>query len=208
MTTSIMVYLRYPRSDEFGFHCKRMAMLSNANLFEVACQPSIQLFQYIRTAPFNRLTWYPENLVLVKGRGANPVPEVVRHPPATHDLSAKTIADVSEAIIGAALLSAKGEKNRFDAALKAVTKLIDSEDHNVSKWCELQELYAAPAWEQISDDPIAIDLSDRVYETTGYQFQHPRLLRSAFTHPSDTVSPVPDYQRLEFIGDAILDMVG
>ncbi|KAK1091379.1 Dicer-like protein 1, partial [Friedmanniomyces endolithicus] len=40
-----------------------------------------------------------------------------------------------------------------------------------------------------------------------YHFRYPKLLRSAFIHPSQPFmyEKVPDYQRLEFLGDALLD---
>ncbi|KAF5379867.1 hypothetical protein D9757_007186 [Collybiopsis confluens] len=48
-------------------------------------------------------------------------------------------------------------------------------------------------------------------ERLGYEFRNGRLLREALTHPSFAssmeVEMVPTYQRLEFLGDAILDLV-
>ena len=48
----------------------------------------------------------------------------------------------------------------------------------------------------------------QVEEKHGYQFRYPRLLRSAFVHPSYPFSyeRIPSYQRLEFLGDSLLDM--
>ncbi len=41
----------------------------------------------------------------------------------------------------------------------------------------------------------------------GFYFTNPELLKRAFTHPSTlNVNPVP-YERLEFLGDAVLDLV-
>lgn len=39
----------------------------------------------------------------------------------------------------------------------------------------------------------------------GYQFSQPALLQQALTHVS--VLGVPSYQRLEFLGDALLDVM-
>lgn len=42
----------------------------------------------------------------------------------------------------------------------------------------------------------------------GYHFQNPRLLKTALTHPSyGGDHHVPHYQRLEFLGDAVLELV-
>jgi len=43
-----------------------------------------------------------------------------------------------------------------------------------------------------------------------YKFQHPELLTTALTHPSslkDHAARMRSYERLEFLGDAILDMI-
>lgn len=68
-------------------------------------------------------------------------------------------------------------------------------------------MYQASTWSLVVNDPVALDLANKVYNITGYRFRCPRLLRSAFTHSSDQHSPVPDLQRLEFLGDACLDWV-
>jgi len=202
-----MVFIKYG-FDEFALHVARMNMLCNRNLFNVATSP-LELFQYARTRSFNRMTWYPEHLVLLKGRGAKKVPEPVKHAPVTHDLSEKTIADFSEAIIGAALVAQQNEHSstKFDLAIKAVTQLVSSKDHDIYKWSEILPLYKPPNWSLLQDDPIANDLAVKICQRTGYKFKNPRLLRSAMTHSSDQLSTVPDLQRLEFLGDAILDMV-
>mgnify|MGYP003321229679 CR=1 FL=1 len=42
----------------------------------------------------------------------------------------------------------------------------------------------------------------------GYKFKNPALLRQALTHPSyGGDHHVPHYQRLEFLGDAVLELV-
>jgi endoribonuclease Dicer len=52
------------------------------------------------------------------------------------------------------------------------------------------------------------DLAKQLEQKHPYQFRYPRLARSAFVHPSYPFSyeRVPSYQRLEFLGDALLDM--
>ena len=182
-------------------------MLSNSNLFNVATDESLNLSQYVRSQTFNRRTWYPEGMILRKGKGEGPNP--VRHGVGKHDIGKKTVADVSEAIIGASLLATRQEKNKFDQGIRAISKLVRSEDHQIDAWSDFAELYNAdsPEWPRDVEDPVANDLAARVKQRLGYNFRYPRLLRSAFTHPSDQHTPVPDYQRLEFLGDAVLDMV-
>jgi endoribonuclease Dicer len=211
MTTTIMLFIRYPKSDELGFHVKRMEMICNLNLFNVAVDPSLNLTQYIRTRGFNRRHWYPEGMILRGGKGAVPAEmKPVKHEIPKHALAQKTIADVSEALIGAALLSGR-ERNDYNMAIRAVTKLVSSKDHDIQSWSDYSRLYEPPAWSVDNrpdgfthgvDSPAA-----RIQRRTDYTFRHHRLLRSAMTHPSYMDSIVPDYQRLEFLGDSIFDMV-
>jgi endoribonuclease Dicer len=211
MTTTIMVFIRYPKSDELGFHVRRMEMICNLNLFNVAVDPCLELTQYVRTRGFNRRYWYPEGIILKGGKGAlHASMKPVKHETPKQALAQKTIADVSEAIIGAALLSAK-DPNDYNMAIRAVTKLVNSPDHCIQSWSDYSRLYSPPPW-SVDTTPDGfthgIDSpASKIQTRMGYTFRHPKLLRSAMTHPSYTSSIVPDYQRLEFLGDSILDMV-
>lgn len=126
----------------------------------------------------------------------------------SHNLAEKTIADVCEALIGASLLSGSAV-NRFDMATKAVTVFVGSESHSASCWDDYRLSYTKPAYQTKECDGFENDLSQKIFEKLGYRFKYPRLLRSAFTHPSypAAYAKVPCYQRLEFMGDALLDMV-
>lgn len=51
---------------------------------------------------------------------------------------------------------------------------------------------------------------DSLEERIGYQFSNPSLLETALTHPSlayETRKPRPDNQRLEFLGDAVIQLI-
>lgn len=209
MTTTMTVFIR-TNIDEEGMHCRRMEILCNRRLYDVSTSEDLELFKYARTLAFDRATWYPEYLQLVHGRGAKKDGGPVIHPERKQDLGMKTIADMSEAIIGAAVTATRHlpvENGRFDLGIQAITKLVRSEDHDVSSWSEIASQYVPPQWSLLTNDPIARDRARMISAKTGYTFNRPRLLRSAFTHSSDMNSPVPDLQRLEFLGDAVLDWV-
>ncbi len=146
---------------------------------------------------------------MIEGKGAQR-PEAPLRPPKTynHMLGDKTIADVCEALIGAALLSYSGT-NDMDMAVKAVSALVSKEDHDVSCWAEYYLLYTKPAWQTAQATASQLDLAAKAVKEHAYAFRWPRLLRSAFMHPSYPFmyEKVPCYQRLEFLGDALLDMV-
>lgn len=198
MATSIALFTRYPDAKELDFHVKRMLMICNKNLTIVA--EKLKLHEYIRTAGFTRRAWYPEGLTLLKGN--------TKLAKKTHILGSKTIADVSEALIGASFLT-PGEDHIWDTAVRAVAELVCSDDHTEQKWIEYGLNYKKPKYQTAVATASQIDLAKQVEAIDNYHFKHPRLLRSAFIHPTYPFlyERVPNYQRLEFLGDSLLDMV-
>ncbi|GES59863.1 dicer-like protein 1 [Aspergillus terreus] len=202
MATSISLFNQHPDDNEFDYHVNRMCLICNRNLFNSAVKK--ELYQFIRSRGFSRDTWYPEGLTLLQGRDHSK--KIASE--SKHALAEKTIADVCEALIGAALLT-PGPEHRFDMAVRAVSAVVDSNEHNVASWRDYISLYSTPKYQEQAPDGSEIDLCRRVQEKLGYHFRYPRLLHSAFTHPSypSAWARVPCYQRLEFLGDALLDMV-
>ena len=218
MATSISLFSQNPDNDEFEYHVKRMLLICNKNLYSTAVK--LRLYEYIRSKSFSRFasralhsqgksnkmlrrTWYPEGLKLLEGKGHKKTgKEVLKH-----HLGDKTIADVCEALIGAALLSYDDTRN-MDMAVKAVTALVASPDHDVSRWDDYYKLYKKPTYQLAQASASQLDLAAKVEQKHDYSFKYPRLLRSAFVHPSYPFSweKVPCYQRLEFLGDSLLDM--
>ncbi|KAJ9253860.1 hypothetical protein DTO027B5_7245 [Paecilomyces variotii] len=201
MGTSIALFAQSPDDNEFDYHVNRMVLICNQNLFNTAKERA--LYKYIRSKGFSRRAWYPDGLKLLQGKGH----DKSGSSESKHALGEKTIADVCEALIGASLLSG-GPEHRFDMAVKAVTAFVGSASHNVSSWKEYMRLYSRPSYLVQEADGFEIDLAQQVEAKLGYHFKYPRLLRSAFTHPSmpSAWSNVPCYQRLEFLGDSLLDM--
>ncbi|PWY95843.1 dicer-like protein 1 [Aspergillus sclerotioniger CBS 115572] len=202
MATSISLFTQNPDDDEFDYHVNRMCLICNKNLFNTAVKK--ELYRYIRSRGFSRHTWYPDGLSLLQGKDHSKKVSTE----AKHALAEKTIADVCEALIGASLLSG-GPDHRFDMAVKAVTALVGSSNHNASCWRDYISLYSIPKYQSQAPDGSELDLCKKVEEKLSYHFNYPRLLGSAFTHPSypSAWAQVPCYQRLEFLGDSLLDMV-
>ncbi|KAI9801798.1 MAG: hypothetical protein M1825_003171 [Sarcosagium campestre] len=200
MATSISLYAQNPDNDEFQYHVKRMLLVCNKNLFNTATK--LKLYEFIRSRSFSRRVWYPEEPKLLQGKGFNKGRELQRHV-----LGDKTIADVCEALIGSALLSYQDEGN-FDCAVRAVSVLVGSSDHDMLKWEDYYKRYEKPTYQTAAATRSHIDLAEQVASQHGYCFRHPRLLRSAFIHSSYPFSweKIPCYQRLEFLGDSLLDM--
>ncbi|PGH26986.1 hypothetical protein AJ80_01370 [Polytolypa hystricis UAMH7299] len=198
MATSISLFAMNPDNNEYDFHVKRMCLVCNKNLFNTAVEQ--KLYEFVRTQGFSRRGWYPDSLKLLQGKQSQTSDR-------KHGLADKTIADICEALIGASLLSS-GPSHRFDMAVRAVTALVNSDDHKVSDWQGYYRLYSLPAYQTNPADASELDLAKKVEVKLGYHFRSPRLLKSAFTHPSYPTAwaKVPCYQRLEFLGDSLLDM--
>jgi len=206
MATTIAIFSQYPTATEFEMHCYRMVLLCNKNLFKVAIDK--KLYEYIRSTAFSRRLWYPEGLKLLAGKGVNEKGDKV----VKHALGDKTIADVSEALIGAAYLHHNDVESwtpgSWDEAVNAVSILVDSSDHSMRKWSDYLPAYIVPSYQTAEASASQRDLAAKLGKEHLYHFKYPKLVRAAFLHPSFpfTWEHVPSYERLEFLGDALLDM--
>lgn len=209
--TTMSTFIQNPNENEFEFHVRRMLMLCNRNLFEVAKE--LKLYEYVRSTAFSRRLWYPEGLKLLEGKGVQQTEETEeeRRVGSMHNLGEKTIADVCEAMIGAAFLShdqpGKWHPDQWENAIRTVTKLVKSDDHKMLKWDDYKTAYGLPEYQTAPATASQRDMAEKVEKEHNYHFQYPRLLRSAFIHPSQPFlyEHIPNYQRLEFLGDALLD---
>ncbi|KAI9059720.1 hypothetical protein FKP32DRAFT_1595995 [Trametes sanguinea] len=112
---------------------------------------------------------------------------------ASRQFPRKSVQDCMEAILGASFAT-----GGIDMALQAGTVLgIASGGPNswpIRYGCQLSPSPPSP-------------LFTTLQETLGYQFQYGQLLLEAVTHPSFGATGSSSYQRLEFLGDALIDMV-
>lgn len=148
---------------------------------------------------------------MLKGKGANKSQDDWLK--LTHNLGDKSIADVCEAFIGAAFQEhyKGGQWNPADwnEAVKAVKLFANSPDHLMSKWSDYYAAYQKPKYQVAEPSAAMLDMARKIEMKHPYHFKYPRLLRSAFAHPSYPYmyENIPNYQRLEFAGDSLLDMV-
>lgn len=92
-------------------------------------------------------------------------------------------------------------------AVKAVTALVSHADHNVAQWADYYKLYTKPTYQLAQASAVQTNLAMQIEQKMGYHFNYPRVLMSAFVHPSlPSFGGIPCYQRLEFLGDSLLDM--
>ncbi|KAM0283091.1 hypothetical protein ACHAQH_002694 [Verticillium albo-atrum] len=198
MATTIALFTQIPESNEFEYHVERMLLLCNQNLFNVALKKDLQ--EFIRSKQFDRRSWYPQGLKLKTGKAQGALE--------WHSLADKSIADVCEALIGASYLTYADEGN-FDMAVRAVTAVVKNKNHKMNSYQDYYAAFEMPTWQAAEPSAVQMEAALQIKQQMGYEFKSPALLRSAFKHPSYPrhFENVPNYQRLEFLGDALLDMV-
>ncbi|KAK3899484.1 hypothetical protein C8A05DRAFT_18092, partial [Staphylotrichum tortipilum] len=162
-------------------------IVSNSRLFHAAVD--FGLDRYIIYKGFTLHKWRP-----------NYVEDILSHPPAAAEkrqLSTKTLADVVEALIGTSFISGGLPK-----ALSCMSLLLPQ-----FKWHSIDHSRAVLNAEAPPDELLPASM-DGIESLLGYTFTKKSLLLEALTHPSCHGPSVrASLDRLEFLGDAILDYV-
>ncbi|XP_054806590.1 dicer-like protein 4 isoform X2 [Prosopis cineraria] len=186
---------------------RRSNVVNNSNLFKLATKRNLQV--YIRDQAFDPSQFFalghpclrvctPEteesihsclNSPEEQGRSSE-----VRCNKNHHWLYRKTVADVIEALIGAFII---------DSGFKAATAFLTYLGIQV-KFESLQVVNACKASMGYIPLSMHIDIPS-LEDELKYHFVHKGLLLQAFVHPSYNKHGGGCYQRLEFLGDAVLD---
>ena len=166
-------------------YLSRAKYLTVSNNFLTKAALDVGLDRFILTERFTGRKWRPPTVdALLTAEGAG-----------SRELSSKVVADVVEALIGAAYVDGGLQK-----AFTCIRELLPR-----------QEWYSHPeAIERVLSDvgPIKrldLQLLERL---VGHEFTHKSLLLEAVTHASSPPNTaIPSYERLEFLGDAVLDLI-
>ncbi|KAH9825776.1 putative helicase family Dicer subfamily protein [Teratosphaeria destructans] len=142
------------------------------------------LDKYIITKPFTGAKWRPPRFNDYGGANGKS---------GTRQMSSKVLADVVEALIGAAYVDEGLEK-----AYSCMRSLLPEET-----W------YDNPVERLTMDLPSSTVIAvGPLEDLVGHHFKHPQLLVEAVTHASLPFSTSGmSYERLEFLGDAVLDLL-
>jgi dsRNA-specific ribonuclease len=167
-----------------GFLTQQRADLeNNRNLKSAANKLGIE--KYILSNALVRNTYIPPNLDTVQ----------------VQDISDKGIADVVEASIAACYLNG-GES----AAAKCIAFFLG--DSFKPNWNSYYLHWCSHTLPQNLLEPSMISACKLVEKRIGYQFKKIDLLAEALTHPSAiSTTSINSYERLEFLGDAVLGVV-
>ncbi|XP_011084676.1 endoribonuclease Dicer homolog 2 isoform X1 [Sesamum indicum] len=186
---SQQLFKTYQNRHEGLLSLKREKIISNAALCKLGCARKIMGF--IRNEPFDAKTW-----IIPGSNCANHIlkEELLSSTKVyiggSMKIKSKTVADVIEALIGA-FLSAGGEV----AALSFMTWLGISVD-----------FVNVPYTRNVAVNPELHVNVPHLQSLLNYSFRDVSLLVEALTHGSYMLPEIPGcYQRLEFLGDALLD---
>ncbi|KAJ3417298.1 hypothetical protein HDV05_005754 [Chytridiales sp. JEL 0842] len=188
--STLDLYLRFPNAGEGVLTLKRSARVSNNNLAKEARRLGIG--EMIVISPFRYKGWIPPGGCQSLENGDM---EGGQFGQERRLINEKKLADVIEALVGAACYDVG---TGAGAKLLAFINVID--DSTAS-------LLSDGSFEGLNQRrKISLADADRVNaieQKLGYKFHDPSLALEAITHAS--ASQGVSYERLEFLGDAVLD---
>jgi dsRNA-specific ribonuclease len=180
--TSMQLLAEYPLWHEGYLTARRDQVISNSRLARAALK--VGLDKFIITAPFTGRKWRPlfvQDILDNAGRASR------------RDMSTKVLADVVEALFGAAKLD--GGMSKTLACMRVFLPEID--------WQPLEDRRAT-VFDRAPADILLPPLLEPLEDLIGYTFEKKVLLVEAMTHASYG-SGTASLERLEFLGDAVLD---
>lgn len=183
--TSVHLTAMNPIWHEGLLSCAKDKIVSNTRLSKAALD--LGLDAYILTKAFTGIKWRPSyvsDLCEPHSRMGN-----------KRELSSKVLADVVEAIIGAAYLDGGIEKS------SRCLPIFLQEVEWISMDGAIEKLYQRVP---TPNDLVCPSVLPQIEALLGYTFSKRILLVEALTHPCSKDHTV-SYQRLEFLGDSVLD---
>lgn len=221
------LFLKHPSKHEGQLTRMRQQIVSNSVLYQYALEKGLQ--SYIQADRFAPSRWAAPGVLPVfdedtkegddaKSAGAGEVVEVIGEEgeivvtelnvelanmedgeiegdsSAYRVLSSKTLADVVEAFIG--IYYVEGGQDAATHLMKWIGIPVEFD--------EADGQLAISGWQVPEAVMRSIDFP-ALEASIGHQFRERSLLVEAITHASRPSSGVPCYQRLEFVGDAVLD---
>lgn len=186
LITAIYLVANNPLWHEGLLSAAKDTIVSNERLARTARE--VGLDQFILTKPFTGRKWRPYYVSQFDTEDGQVLEE-------KRELSSKTLADVVESLMGAAFLDGGYEK------LELCAKVFLPENMWSSINNDIRTLYTTAV---VSEQAALHPKLAQMEELLGYKFSKPSILFEALTHPCSNDGS-PTYQRLEFLGDSLLD---
>ncbi|KNC99522.1 uncharacterized protein SPPG_04913 [Spizellomyces punctatus DAOM BR117] len=202
LAITLHIYVLYPHRGEGVMTMMTHSLLSNYKLFVRGWKHGIP--GYIVGTKLSRTEWAPMKLEKLEENAKKEVNKTDENPETGSQLlSDKQIADTVESILGACL-DCSGVKG----AAQALRNIYS--DAFLIDWAGYIKAQQQISEQRPKSNPLTAakmaklqSLQDLIH----YQFKDPMLLMEALTHPSSKDPNVLNYQRLEFLGDAVLGLL-
>lgn len=181
--TEFQLLAQHATWPEAFLSAEKDRIVRNSNLAKVALEAGLD--QFVLAESFTGKKWRPPYLYDASGKTAK----------LQREISSKVLADVVEALIGAAYVDGGLAK-----AYACIRTLLPKET-----WWDSDVLLSTVLKEVPSTDTANFAILAKLI---GHSFSHRGLLLEAVTHasyPNNRVSH--SYERLEFFGDAVLDLI-
>lgn len=183
--TSLQLLAKFPLFHEGYLSGTKDHIVSNGRLAQAAIDTGLD--EFIITKAFTGKKWRPLYVSQCQKRPEDSL--------GGREMSTKVLADVVESLIGASMLS-----GGLSSAIACMTIFLP-EVHYQSLEALQQSLFNAA--------PTNLKLYSQLKplkDMLGYTFTKPSLLNEAMTHASCSYGTA-SYERLEYLGDAILDYI-
>jgi dsRNA-specific ribonuclease len=185
---SVNLSARNPLWHEGLLTSKKDDIVSNGRLSEAAL--ALGLHEFILTQCFTGVKWTPPYFSKLTDDSESNVKT-------EREMSTKVLADVVESLIGASYIDGGVEKS-----IRCLHVFLP-DVHWEPLQRDIAQLYNGV---RMCDDKISPSFFPRIEKLLGYKFVKKSLLIEALTHPCSKAKKM-SYQRLEFLGDAILDYI-
>lgn len=212
LLTSLYLMATYPQAPERQLTAIKSRLVSNQNLAKAAIAKGLDRFIIAENQAMEGPLYIDELL------------EESQYPPERRHLSRKTLADVVESLIGASFMEGyssipdKGDSSNGQALEAGLTKGLECLKVFLpeERWQTLSFLkdrifdIAMPSRDNSRHHNLTLagDQVDQAETLLDYTFTSKPLLVNALTHPSYNQDlSQPTYDRLEFLGDALLDLL-
>ncbi|KII72141.1 Endoribonuclease dcr-1 [Thelohanellus kitauei] len=198
---SMVLFVSYPKDSEGSMTAKRSSMVSNAFFAQLGKQLKVE--KVMNTKPINFGTnWCPPGFAVEKDDFNVMHDDVILY----QYIPQKSIADVVESLVGCFLIS-----SNISRVYEFLLKLNILENDDISKKLstinQLTKEFEALVFDYPNIESIMNDICS-VEKIIKYNFTNKNIIAQALTHISSINDQTQrSYERLEFLGDAIIGFI-
>ncbi|CAF1174718.1 unnamed protein product [Adineta ricciae] len=211
LTVSMSLYHRYPLEGAGVLTVVKTKQISNKNLYRIAVMKKLTCYLNAKKLEFRgkNANWVPPGYV-VNGSNINQNPTKFEFKRYEHQtVKRKAFADMMESFMGAFLLSTDYPTTiQFMLWLELDVVPFDKNKHLMSTPSIICSYINSNESKHVIEKFYTEQAFSSIENIIHYTFRDKAYLIAAFTHPSSFCNRLTScYERLEFLGDAILDFL-